>query len=94
LGDFLRFAVARDAASFGNPTFDAPRSAKEFADRRRDLWGMRLQREMTGVEEAYGAPEMSRLNAPAPGGRKKGTFLPHTARNRGLWVRKYFWKVG
>jgi hypothetical protein len=31
---------------------------------------------------------MSRLNASAPGGRKKGSFLPHAARNGGLWVRK------
>src|SRR5262245_49183930 len=31
---------------------------------------------------------MSRLNASAPGGRKNGSFLPQTARNGGLWVRK------
>ena len=34
------------------------------------------------------ASGMSRLNASAPGGRKNGSFLPHTARNGGLWVRK------
>src|SRR5262249_58422881 len=32
---------------------------------------------------------MSRLNASAPGGRKKGSFLPHTARKGGLCLRKY-----
>src|SRR5262245_20170913 len=37
---------------------------------------------------------ISRLKASAPGGRKNGSFLPHTARNGGLWSRKYFWKVG
>src|ERR1700693_981197 len=37
---------------------------------------------------------MSRLNASAPCGRKNGSFLPHTARNGGLYVRKYFWKLG
>ncbi len=30
------------------------------------------------------ASGMSRLNASAPGGRKNGSFLPHTARNGGL----------
>src|ERR1700730_16436055 len=40
------------------------------------------------------APGISRLNASAPGGRKNGSFLPHTARSGGLCVRKYFWKVG
>src|SRR5439155_12991294 len=34
------------------------------------------------------APGTSRLNASAPAGRKKGSFLPHTARNGGLCVRK------
>src|SRR5579862_2689727 len=34
------------------------------------------------------APGMSRLKASAPGGRKNGSFLPHTARNGGLWARK------
>ena len=34
------------------------------------------------------ASGMSRLNASAPGGRKNGSFLPHTARKGGLWVRK------
>src|ERR1700758_4137029 len=37
---------------------------------------------------------MSRLNASAPAGRKNGSFLPHTAKNRGLCVRKYFWNEG
>lgn len=37
---------------------------------------------------------MSRVNAPAPGGRKNGSFLPHTARNGGAWLRKYCWKAG
>src|SRR5215475_15089605 len=31
---------------------------------------------------------MSRLNASAPAGRKNGSFLPHTARNGGLYFRK------
>ena len=35
------------------------------------------------------ASGMSRLNASAPAGRKNGSFLPHAARKRGLWVRKY-----
>ena len=34
------------------------------------------------------APGMSRLKASAPAGRKNGSFLPHTASNGGLWVRK------
>src|SRR5262249_28704704 len=34
------------------------------------------------------APGMSRLTASAPRGRKKGSFLPHTASKRGLCVRK------
>src|SRR5882724_3050835 len=34
------------------------------------------------------APGMSRLNASAPGGRKNGSFFPHTARSGGLCVRK------
>ena len=45
---------------------------------------MGLQREMAGVEEAHVASGMSRLNASAPGGRKNGSFLPHTARKRRL----------
>ena len=40
------------------------------------------------------ASGMSRLNASAPCGRKNGSFLPHAARKAGLYVRKYFWKVG
>src|SRR5262249_18031467 len=31
---------------------------------------------------------MSRLNASAPAGKKNGSFLPHTARNGGLYLRK------
>src|SRR5262245_54862727 len=31
---------------------------------------------------------MSRLNASAPDGRKNGSFLPHTARNGGLYLQK------
>src|SRR6516164_1372081 len=34
------------------------------------------------------APGMSRLNASAPGGRKKGSFFPQTAKNGGLCLRK------
>ena len=37
---------------------------------------------------------LSRLNASAPGGRKKGSFFPQTAKNFGLCVRKYFWNSG
>src|SRR5262245_19436608 len=37
---------------------------------------------------------ISRLNASAPGRRKNGSFLPHTAKSDGLWVRKYFWNDG
>src|SRR5262249_45880517 len=37
---------------------------------------------------------LSRLNASAPGGKKNGSFLPHTARSGGLCVRKYCWKDG
>jgi len=34
------------------------------------------------------ASGISRLNASAPGGRKNGSFLPHTARSGGLYLRK------
>src|SRR5262249_60814969 len=34
------------------------------------------------------ASGMSRLNACAPAGKKNGSFLPHTARNGGLYLRK------
>src|SRR3984893_10605388 len=47
-----------------------------------------------GSKKRTTAPGMSRLNASAPRGRKNGSFLPHTARNGGLWVRKEAWKVG
>src|SRR5262249_46115742 len=36
------------------------------------------------------APGMSCSHASPPAGRKNGSFLPHTARKGGLWVRKYF----
>ena len=31
---------------------------------------------------------ISRLNASAPGGRKKGSFLPQAASKGGLWMRR------
>jgi hypothetical protein len=37
---------------------------------------------------------ISRLNASAPAGRKKGSFFPHTARKGGLCVRKAFGDLG
>src|ERR1700749_636860 len=40
------------------------------------------------------AEGISRLNAAAPGGRKNGSFLPHTARSGGLCARKYSWNDG
>ena len=63
-------------------------------DRCRDLLGVRLQREVAGVEEADNCTRNVALESLRAGGRKNGSFLPHTARNGGLWVRKYYWKVG
>src|SRR5215469_16131631 len=37
---------------------------------------------------------LSRLNASAPGGRKKGSFLPQTASSGGRLLRKYSWNLG
>src|SRR5215467_14874966 len=37
---------------------------------------------------------LSRLKASAPGGKKNGSFLPHTAKSGGLCVRKYSWNEG
>src|SRR5262249_54789 len=39
------------------------------------------------------ASGMSRLNASAPAGRKKGSWRPQVASNGGRSVRKYFWKT-
>src|SRR5260370_38678784 len=48
-----------------------------------------LRRAFLGRTTARG---MSRLNASAPGGKKKGSFFPHTAKSGGLCARKYSWK--
>jgi hypothetical protein len=60
---------------------------EEVADGCRDLRGMRFQREVPGVEKPDNCSWDVALES-APRGRKNGSFLPHTARNGGLWVRK------
>ena len=66
-----------------------PIQGKEVADRPRDLLSVGLEREVARVEKPNVRIRNSRLNASAPAGRKNGSLLPHTARNFGLFVRKY-----
>lgn len=69
-------------------------AAKKIADRRRDLGGVRLQREVPGIEEAHDCAGNIPLKGFRAGRQKERVVFPHTARNRGLWSRKYFWKLG
>ena len=67
---------------------------EEVADRRRDLGGMGLQREMAGVEEADLRVRDVALERFGAGRQEERIVLPQTARKGGLWVRKYSWKAG
>lgn len=55
---------------------------------------MRFQRQMAGVVEAHVGARDIRCQASAPAGRKKGSFLPHTASSGGWCLRKYAWNSG
>jgi hypothetical protein len=61
---------------------------KEVANDCRDLLAWVSSAKWPVSKKRTVAPEMSRLNASAPRGRKKGSFFPHAARNGGLCVRK------
>ena len=55
----------------------------------RDRLGVRLEREVPGVEEAdVGIGDVALETPLRRPGRKKGSFLPQTARNRGRCLRK------
>lgn len=61
---------------------------EEVANDHRDFRSTALEREMTGVEQVdFGVRVVASEGLPA--GRKKGSFLPHTARSGGRCVRKY-----
>jgi hypothetical protein len=61
---------------------------EEVADRRRNFHGVRLQREVSGIQEpndSAGNVAFERLGASR---QEKGVVLAHAARKGGLLVRK------
>ncbi len=63
-------------------------AGKEVTDGRRDLRGVRLQREVAGVDEADDRIRDVALKCLGARRQEEGIVLPHTARKGGLWVRK------
>src|SRR5258708_2584971 len=84
------------ATTAAAPGADVARlSVQEVADAFRDFAGMRFQGKVAGVEEANNrARNIALERASAPGGKKNGSFLPHTAKSGGLCVRKHSWNDG
>src|SRR6202042_2168112 len=69
--------------SMRTPHWKRASAGDELADRRRDLCGMRLQREMSGVEEADGRIRDVALESLGAGRQEEGVvFAPHRQQGR------------